>query len=328
VNVFAKIGIIAAASFILSQGIYTAIEKGRTHYFYDKIPKYDKLLRSGPDYDLLMLGSSRTHYHNDPKIIDSLTNLVSFNAGINGANMASLYVMLSGYLEAHKPPKLLLLEVSMLSFKVDKSNPMDATLYFRYLDNKGVYRSLNESWKYPGLLKALPFLRLSQLDDVNKSYGFKGLGGSREQTTGLSYKGYTENITTVVADSVSHPELNCFWVSYTERGRFYTDKILELCRQKNIRAVVVYAPEYKRLNFVCPDGNRIIDTISAICGRYRYPFWNYLNNPICQQQQLFANIGHLNLRGARVYSEMLGQDIHNYLGNDSLPGSGVAGLRR
>ena len=314
-NIFLKIAIIVFGSFTLSQCIYVAIEKGRSLYFYDRIPKYDRLLKSNEDYDLLMLGSSRTHYHNDPKIIDSITRLNSFNAGINGANMASLYIMLNGYLEKHPVPELLVLEVSMLSFKVDEWNPIDATVYFRYLDNRGVYTSMNESWKYSGLFKNLPFLRLSQFDDINKTYGFKGLKGDKEKTTGPSYKGYTENINDIVSDTVKVPELNCFWVSYTEKGKFYTEKILQLCREKNINTVVVYSPEYKRLNFICPEGKRIIDTISSLCETYNFPFWNYLLHPICEEQKYFANIGHLNLKGAQYFSKILGKDIKTYQDN-------------
>jgi len=316
-HAFIKIGIIAICSFLLCHVMYRVIEKGRDKYFYHSLPQFQELLEPTKPYDLLMLGSSRTHVHNDPKIIDSITGLNSFNAGIDGANMMSLYIMLKGYLETHRPPRLMLVEISMFSFKVDESHPLDATFYFRYLDNKAVYHSMNESWKYTGFFKHVPFLRLTQFDDINRSYGFKGLTGGKELLNGNTYKGYAENTTNVISDTVSHSEFGCSFVSYSEKGRYYVDKILSTCSENNIRVVVIYSPEYRQLNYTCPDGKRVIDTIAALAKRYNYPFWNYLYHPICNNPVYFANIGHLNKAGAEKFSAILAEDVKTYMSKNN-----------
>ena len=312
-HAFIKIGVIAICSFLLCHAIYRVIEKGRDKYFYHSLPQFKELLEPTKPYDLLMLGSSRTHVHNDPRIIDSITGLNSFNAGIDGANMVSMYIMLKGYLETHRPPRLILVEISMYSFKVDEGHPLDATFYFRYLDNKAVYQSLNESWKYSGFFKHVPFLRLTQFDDINKTYGFKGLAGKKEMLFGNTYKGYAENSMKVISDTVTHSEFGCSYVYYVEKGRDYVDKILSTCREKNIHAVVIYSPEYRQLNYACPDGKRVIDTITALAKRYNYPFWNYLYQPICENPAYFANIGHLNKAGAEKFSVILAEDVKKYM---------------
>ena len=312
-HAFIKIGVIVSCSFLLCHVIYKVIEKGRDKYFYHSLPQFHELLEPTKPHDLLMLGSSRTHLHNDPKIIDSITGLNSFNAGIDGANMMSLYIMLNGYLETHPPPKLMLFEVAMFSFKVDESHPLDATFYFRYLDNKAVYNSMNESWKYSGFFKYLPFLRLTEFDDINRTYGFKGLAGGKEVLYGKTYKGYAENSTDVISDTVTHSEFGCSFVSYSEKGRYYVDKILNTCRKNNIRVVIIYSPEFRKLNYICPDGKKIIDTVDALANKYNYPFWNYLHHDICNNPAYFFNIGHLNKTGAEKFSEILAEDVKKYM---------------
>ncbi len=311
-NVFVKIGIVIVTGFLMAQGIYLLINKGRNDYFYHTTAHFTELLENSTNYDLLLLGSSRTHLHDNPRIIDSVTGMNSYNAGIEGGSMMELDIVLNGYLETHPAPKLVVLEVAMLSMDVDKQIVSNPTFYFNHLQNNAVYNRLNQSWKYTGFLKYLPFLRLAQFDDLNRSYGIKGLIGEKEPLFGDTYKGYAENTSQVISDTVTSNATGCAWVKYSEKGNQFLSQVLSSCQKKKIPIIVMYAPEYKRMNYECPDGHRVIAGIDSICRSFNIPFWNYLNNPICNNRLLFANISHFNKRGADVFSAMLAEDIRKY----------------
>ncbi len=308
-----KITSIVLFSFLLSNGIYFLIEKGRQKYFYHTYGQFDELLSNKTNHDIIMLGSSRTHLHDNPRIIDSITGMDSYNAGIEGGSMMELNVVLNGYLEVHPAPKLLVLEVSMLSFNMDKNEVSNPTFYLNHLDNKAVYTTLNESWKNSFFFKWLPLFRLSQFDDINKSYALKGYKGEKEALHGGTYKGYAENTTDQMSDTVTSNGIGCQWVKYSEKGHKFLEKIFATCKAANVPVVTVYAPEYKQLNFHCPEGKRVIDNIDSLCKKNNIPFLNYLDNPICEDHTMFANIGHLNRAGADKFSLILANDIKHLL---------------
>ena len=310
-NAFAKIGIIALISAALSQSIYVFIEKGRKKFFNTTMPRFDHLLNQGHSHDILMIGSSRTYLHNDPRVIDSITGMDSYNAGLQGASMFEINMVLDAYLETHNQPKLVVLEASMLSFNVDKSLMNNPTLYFTHLDNKEIRENLNENWKNTTMLKYLPFLRLTQYDDLNRSYGFKGFAGEQEIIYGNVYKGYAENDTAIIKDTVETKN-NCDWVKVTAKGRYFLDKMIRTCQQRLIPIVVIYSPEYKQLNYHCPGGDQVMDSFTNICKETGVPFWNYLHDPICEEKKAFLNITHLNRYGAEKFSATLGNDIKKY----------------
>ena len=311
-KVFIKIVSIILLSFLVSWGIYFLIEKGRNKYFYHTNEHYDELFKQKTGYDILMLGSSRTHLHNDPKVIDSITSMNSYNGGIEGGSMMEIEVVLNGYLAAHPKPKLIVMEVSMLSLNMEKNTISNPTFYLEYLNNSGVSHTLNEHWKYTGFLKYFPFFRLSQFDDINKTYALKGYKGVTEPMYGGSYKGYAENSSTIISDTTHDNSVGCNWVTYSQKGQDYLNDILRTCKMKDIPVAVIYSPEFRKLNFECPEGKRIIDSVAAVSARYGYPFWNYLNDPIVNDHNQFFNIGHLNKQGAEKFSAILGTDIKKY----------------
>jgi hypothetical protein len=308
-----KILAITLFSFLLSNGIYFILEKGRQKYFYHTYDQFNELLSRDTKYDIVMLGSSRTHLHNNPKIIDSITGMDSYNAGIEGGSLMEMNVVLNGYLEKHPKPTVLLVEVSMLSFNTDKSLVSNPTLYLNHLDNNGVYETLNTYWKYSGFFKYLPLFRLSQYDDINKAYALKAFNGEKESLFGETYKGYAENTVDHMSDTVTANGIGCEWVKYTSLSKKLLENIFTTCKKANIKVIAVYAPEYRQLNFRCPEGKLVIDTISELCKKNEIPFLNYLDNEICNDNNLFANIGHLNRQGADKYSAILGEDINRLM---------------
>ncbi len=308
-----KILAITIFSFLLSNGIYFILEKGRQKYFYHTYDQFNELLSGNTKYDLLMLGSSRTHLHNNPRIIDSITHMNSYNAGIEGGSLLEMNVVLNGYLEKHPKPAILLVEVSMLSFNTDKNLVSNPTLYLNHLDNSRVYETLNTYWKYSGFFKYLPLFRLSQYDDINKAYALKAIKGEREVFFGATYKGYAENTVDHMSDTVTTNGIGCEWVKYTPLAKSLLESIVETCKKTQINVIIVYAPEYRKLNYRCPEGKRVIDSISELCKRKEIPFLNYLDNEICNDNNLFANIGHLNRRGADKYSAILANDINTVM---------------
>src|SRR5438445_6202232 len=111
--------------------------------FTKQVQKYEvhnterlsELLLNHTYYDLIFLGSSRTHFGVNPKIIDSICGLRSYNAGVEGGNLYEFEMMLKSYLENHPSPRYVVLNFDLHSF-ADTSRIFNYPVYFPYTSNK------------------------------------------------------------------------------------------------------------------------------------------------------------------------------------------------
>src|SRR3954463_431902 len=157
------------------------LSKGNSAYHVHQKKRTQEIFENNTKYDVLFIGSSRTHGTIYPRIIDSITGLSAYNAGADGANVAEFYLILKGYLIHHPPPKLLFLTIdaSCLSIDTRLFYPMQ---YFDYTNNFEVSTALKGYSKYYNLflLRHLTFLHPLYYDDYVKSQAILGLRGQTE----------------------------------------------------------------------------------------------------------------------------------------------------
>ena len=87
------------------------IYKGLTINKQGVYHKYSSIFLRSNNYNALVLGSSRAEMHTDTKLLDSLTGLNTFNAGVSGASTRMAYIVLKSYLQNSKMPKTIFLEI-------------------------------------------------------------------------------------------------------------------------------------------------------------------------------------------------------------------------
>lgn len=96
--------------------------------------------------------------------------------------------------------------------------------------------------------------------------------------------------------------------SLNSKEETYLRKIIELCAEKNISLVLVKTPCGRSFSeSLVP----YVNSVALIAEEYGIPFINYLVDPntIDLAPEDFANVKHVNMRGARKVSEHLGQYI-------------------
>jgi hypothetical protein len=280
--------------------------KGHTKYYKHETERIHVLLNKEAYYDVLFIGSSRTHVHYNPQVIDSITHLSSYNFGVEGGNLLETNLWFQVYLQLHQKPKMVVLDLPVFAFDIGKRPFFNHTIYFPYLKNDIIYNTLAE-YKKISLYRYLPFLELMEVDDYNKFNALKGMLGEKEEKSyGFTYNGYAENGTGILKPSTDVPhDTNTYKI--TEKGKKILNAIIDSCNSKNIKLIITYSPEYYNTDYT----NKLdyFKYVTEVTGKDHVPFFDYRKLSICKDSILFANPGHLNKYGANIFSGYVAETI-------------------
>jgi hypothetical protein len=286
------------------QLIFVVFRKGYNTYYAFEQGRLNEIIRGNKYYDVLFIGSSRTYYHINPKIIDSVLNLKSFNAGIDGADLLETTMILKCYLQSHPRPQYVIADLSTPAFDIREASIFNPNMYFSHLDNEIIFNMLRP-YKRVGLLKYVPFLQITESDDHIKQGVLAGLVG-KKQPLEPTYNGYLESGT----DTIPLP----FKVKYmttdfpvSKKGVKLMEELIRTCKNNGIRLIITYAPVYdlrdEKMN------RAFFPTLKHICDTSKTPFLNYRYLTLNSDNRMFRDELHLNKYGADIYTRILATDL-------------------
>jgi hypothetical protein len=302
-----RIACILALAALLCQGAYLLFDKGYTRYYDHRAGRLSELLEKNTRHDVLFIGSSRTYVHINPRIIDSVCQTDSYNAGLNGGNLFEFQLLLSAYLLHHPPPVYLVLTLDIPSFDLPRDF-FSTTPYIGFTHNRTIASAMKKNGFPVAWYSVLPFLQLTAYDDEEKHNALAGLKGDRAiPPERFQYKGFLSNNANVLGPKDTLP-VPIQYKEISDSSLLYLDHIVDLCRANKIKLILTYAPEYHfKLQERYSDRRQVFDTLSAMAVQHQLPYWRHDSLAICTDPALFANVGHLNQRGADVYSVILGR---------------------
>ena len=306
-----RIILVFILSAALCEAAYFPISRGMAKYHWNNNKRLNEILNGHTSYDILFIGSSRTYRNIYPRVIDSICQVNSYNAGARAAKMTEMKMYFDGYCVHHPFPKILVLNLDGLSFaKTD--DIFNSPQYFSFLNNPAVYNTLSGYDNRVRIVKRLPFLGLADFDDASKINAVKSLLGMQrtELLIGeFEYKGY-------LASTDIEPNHTLTKPGKVKKGEITNTAVEELesiintCKNHHTKLIFTYAPEY---NFHGPklisNTNEIIALIKQIAQKNNVDFIRYDSLPMCNDAMLFFDGTHLNREGAVVYSRIQAEDI-------------------
>lgn len=312
-NPIKKLLIIVVSAIILSSGVNFFVQKGLKKYSQYNNERLSELLVNTTPYDLIFIGSSRTHLDINPKIIDSICKTNSYNFGLEGANLLEFYYAFTAYFEHHPNPKNVVVTIDLYSFNL-KRKFFNHTFYYNYLPNKVIKEMLDDNG-YPTLpYKVFPFLLLTQQDDYMKGNAIKGYFGWNDRSPGeFQYRGFSTNSTnTLYTNKQAVEPIHAEEIDTVAIG--YLEKMVSFCKQKDIQLIFTYAPEYDfQLQKACINAPTILGIISTIAQQNNIPLFRDDSLAMCKNPNLFANIGHINRAGSEIYTAILANKLKGVL---------------
>jgi hypothetical protein len=290
---------------VLNAFIVTGTKKFYTHNY----TKLEMIFDSSTYYDVLFIGSSRVHTAINPKIVDSVAGVSSFNAGIDGAGIPEFKMIFEGYLAKHPSPKKIVLTIDADSFD-DIYKFFRKDLYLGFLNNRIVDTTLSQNGYTVLPYKVLPFLKMIEMNDILKRNAIVGLLFRKNELQGeTEYKGYLSNGTGCIYPGIDRVYR---YERYDMKHKSIAmlNSIIAKCKDKKIDLVLAYAPEYDlKLQGYVKNFDIIVNEIQNEAEKNSITFFRDDSLAICNNKCFFANYGHLNTTGATEYSIIWGNRL-------------------
>ena len=243
---------------------------------------------------LLFMGSSRCLHHYAPSIFEKELGLSCYNAADWGIKNIYYHYGLLGNILSRYTPKVILFEIHPCDFQdtpfSGKERAGSLAPYCgmsetcdEMLKLSGNYWSYKLSWvyRYTG---SFPNLITGKLGSMDRSLkGWKPLDGVLD-TTGLKAEEYPF--------PVDQERVNLM-------ERFIMD-----CQKKNIQLSMIVSPMY-----ICSKED-VFKIPRELAAKHHIPFINhYRDSAFVGHPELFYDFGHLNRKGAEIYSKIIAQEF-------------------
>lgn len=246
--------------------------------------------------DILVMGSSRAHYHYNPKVFTDSLGLTCYNAGFDGQGILFSYGLLKLKLE-NNIPKLVIYDVSTFDiYHVDDNSKYVNLLkpYYRReqlgvlfdaIDRSLPYKIHSGFYRYNSELIAL--LLAQRGSDTSRDNGFIPKNGGGEICVGYD-KNYDES--NLIVDTLKLE---------------YICKLIELCKNEDVKLVFVASPRYMQ-----PESTLYYSRVIEIANKKDIPFINYFSDLYFSKSGgLFYDASHMNSIGADEFSKEIAYKI-------------------
>lgn len=292
IRVFIFVGLVFIIDLVVGKGlkqIYFSTKSGveyRTTYIIDSVKS-----------ECVILGSSRAAHHYIPTIIADSIQMSCYNAGIRARILYFQYEMLKCMLDRYTP-KLVVLDSSPFEITFTGADKPDFTSLSPYYEtNNSIRNSINQS----DPLSRLKYLSHIYAYNSNMHLLFDRFNPDKTESINgfVPVAGVTKN--------KKREDIKLSGVVDDNKVKTL-ENFIALCRQKNVKLIVIQSPWFKEIkkdacyykfeNILKQQGVDYID-LSQMSEFDHYVY--------------FKDYGHLNDKGAIIYSEIVASKLKQQL---------------
>lgn len=250
--------------------------------------------------DVIILGSSRAIHHYDPRIFSDSLGMSCYNCGEDGMGILLMYARYMAIQERHAPRLVIYEVLPEYDLLPEKDNLkylkfMRPFVSFSVIDS--VICSINgtERWK---LLSNMYRYNSIFLDIIaqNKS---KAMGRAEDYT----YFPLDKVMDYEPAQGLEQKDYLCDSLKL-----IYLERLIVNCKANNTKLIFTASPIYK------PISDREFTPLIDLCKRYQIPFINHFCDTLfCETSGYFADAGHMNKKGAELFTSIAAFEIKKIL---------------
>jgi hypothetical protein len=267
---------------------------------------WNDLLNGNIHSDLIIQGSSRAWIHIDTKIIEDSLNLSAYNLGVDGHQFFMQLCRHKVLMQHNQKPKIIILSLDYftLTRSFNLFNKQQFLCYFKDSTILNTIKTYNgfSFWDYN-----LPFVRYigetTILLTAIKDYFNPNLIADRYK----GYKGNDQNWNNDFNKAIEEIETINVEIDTTTISLF--KKYIETTLKEGIKIIFVYSPEFIEGQKFVRNRKEIMTLYTTLSKKYSIPFFDYSNDSISFNQQLFYNSQHLNKKGSQRFTLKLVDDL-------------------
>ncbi|EAZ96247.1 hypothetical protein FBBAL38_02470 [Flavobacteria bacterium BAL38] len=252
--------------------------------------KVENVINSNPqNYDVIILGTSRANNHFVSELFEQ-KGLKTFNYGMSGSHLFETSLMLKLMLERDWKIKNVIVETD-LNLSNEKRDDATFSRFMPFLHQSKTIS--NHFEKEPDFLELyyVPFYRYIQFDT---KVGFRAWHKTlvNEPTNTLANKGYYPLGFNPKANMKNNIE------SLVPLRNRYFEEIKQICKANNINLIAVTTPMCSNVKGM--DYFKKVKALYSEIKEYEH---------VVEGDQYFSSCGHLNDKGARLYTTKIIKDL-------------------
>ena len=252
-----------------------------------------ELMHDNIKANVVVMGNSHAKNHYNPTIIDSILKSSTYNLGLQGCNIRELVPRYNLYRDKQDKPELIIQDINLytLANEVGQHNSQ----FFPYFWNSALRKEYFPLEPFSFQEKYLPLYRYS---------GTKINLKRKPRILEKGYHGIDE-----VYDGTRFRQVSTVQFDYTDTSLCLFDEYLARNKAEGIKMIFVYSPTYIGVLDKMTNLNEMYSVYQELADRYDIPVLDYTYMGMCYDTTFFANATHLNIAGAKIFSDSLANDL-------------------
>ena len=302
-----RLSLFTVLSLIFAMGLDVMISKGLLNIEDYKFQVYNDIFKGDMNHEVLIMGNSRAFSHYNPRIIDSICDIDSYNIGIGGAPINVQIAEYHCYKYHNTIPKVIVLEVDHITLFTlhDVKTNYDPERFLPTVYDSVMRKELKElGYGFWDLF--CPLYRYFG----NQMYIKKGLIeflGIKHIVMRPVYKCFSPEKDILKGQDVK--SLASSKAAFNEEAVASFEDFLNECRDDGVYVLLVSSPLYIERTRKEEDVEKLFCYYDSIAQNYGYDYLNYTNDELCYDTINFAQTVHLNAEGADKFSIKFAENL-------------------
>lgn len=247
--------------------------------------------------DVLIFGSSTANHHYYPVAFEKRLHTSCYNAGRDGNSIFYQYAILQGMLNRYSP-KIAILDFDHDEFMRDQESYDRISSLLPYYNEHPEMRSIiqlkSPYEKYKLLSKIYPYNSLIFTIAMGNTRFNKSRRNNNDENGYVPLteilKGRIGTVTSFKKHELDSTKIKIF------------ESFIRDCVNSNVKLYIILSPVFTKFTFE----DRSVVIAQEIAKKFNIPFYDFSNDTLfLNDAGLFADEGHLNDRGAKIYSNIV-----------------------
>ena len=271
---------------------------------------FNDIFKGKLENEVLIMGNSRGFSHFNPRIIDSICHVNSYDLGLGGYPINAQISEYHCYKAHNGTPKIIVHQVDFmtLNMEYDIRHQHDSERFFPTVYDKSMRKELRQLG-YGFWELYCPLYRFNGYQKVIKD-GLLEFLHLRHYVERPAYKGFSpekgkwDGKNAAAMDSIPS-------VMNEDAIALFEDYLLE-CRNDGVYVLLVNSPVYSRTIKKVKKMDKVNDYYDSIAQKYGFKYLNYTENyPLCDDTLNFCVSVHMNPEATDRFSADFANDLNS-----------------
>ena len=267
-----------------------------------KYAVWNDIYKGGMHPDLLVVGNSQAWNGYDPRLMDSILNIDSYNLSIVGHFVDYQIIQYNTYRRFNAKPKVVALNVSFIgTLGITADKQYEREQFFPYIWDDSLISLVKDDKEITFFDRYLPLCRYFGYRDEMEE-GVKAFFGKKEFPDGHIFKGYRGDASHFNRGEIL-PKNEMLTNIYDAAAIEMFDSFVRKIRNEGIAVVFVKYPVYYPLRAKFTNIAESDSIFEAVSRRYDVPILDFSCSALSKDSTNYFNPSHLGKKGAEIFTK-------------------------